>query len=98
MRLPRRISLRCPLLLRCGFVVHLLAVDVVEELARGLGSQLPEINGASRNAAFPASLSMYNLGIKSTRLQHTTLESVKYLANMKNELHRAIQDTAVNRK
>ena len=72
--------------------------DAIEELAQGLGSQLPEINGTSRNAAFPASLSMYNLGIKSTKLQHTTLESVKYLANMKTELQRAIQDTAVNKK
>lgn len=36
---------------------------------------------------FPASLHMYNLGIKDQQLQDTTMKTVKYLDTMKDQIN-----------
>jgi hypothetical protein len=46
---------------------------------------------------FPESLSLYNIGIKDRKIQHSTMESVKYLDNMKNELNDIIVANAVDK-
>ena len=40
---------------------------------------------------------MYNLGIKNPKIQKSTLESVKYLDNMREELDKIVVTSAVDR-
>lgn len=50
---------------------------------------LPEDDSTAQKD-FPTSLSMYNMGIKNRKVQESTLESVKYLDQMKQELNQLI--------
>ena len=47
---------------------------------------------------FPNSLCMYNIGIKSHKIQNTTVETVKHLNNMQDELNDIVQSTAIDKR
>ena len=47
---------------------------------------------------FPTSLSMFNLGIKSRKVQSSTLQSVKYLEGMKEEINSIMATNAVDKQ